>query len=82
MSGSPSTPANPTKETDMSNTSIGQCGSCAHFGSELPQEQLVQVRVNLDAASEVIAGCDAPSNASLHLRVSALGSCDAYAPAA
>ena len=66
----------------MSNTSNGQCGSCTHFGSELPQEKLVQVRVNIDAASDLIAGCDAPSNASLHLRVSAHGSCDAYAPAA
>ncbi len=59
-----------------------QCGSCAHFGSDLPEAQLVQVRVNLDAANEVIAGCDAPNNASVHLRVTALGSCDAWAPAA
>ena len=66
----------------MSNDTTGQCGSCTHFGSDLPNETLVQVRVNLDASSEVVAGCDAPTNASMHLRVSALGSCDAYAPAA
>ena len=46
------------------------------------QEKLVQVRVNLGDSADVIAGCGAPSNASLHLKVSALGSCDAYAPAA
>ena len=66
----------------MTHNGNGQCGSCAHFGNELPQEKLVQVRVNLDDSADVIAGCGAPSNASLHLKVSALGSCDAYAPAA
>jgi hypothetical protein len=59
-----------------------QCGSCAHFGSDLPNEQLIQIRVNLDDSNEVVAGCDAPNNASVHLRVSTLGSCDAWTPVA
>jgi len=66
----------------MTDIGTGQCGSCTHFGNELSAEKLVQVRVNLDDSAEIIAGCGAPSNASLHLMVSALGSCDAYAPAA
>ncbi|MDG2031593.1 MAG: hypothetical protein P8J45_11375 [Phycisphaerales bacterium] len=59
-----------------------QCGSCAHFGNDLPNEQLIQIRVSLDDSNEVVAGCDAPNNVSVHLRVSALGSCDAWTPVA
>ena len=66
----------------MADANNGQCGTCAHFGTDLPEEQLVQVRVNLDNSRDVVAGCDAPSNASVHLRVTAFGSCDAWAPAA
>lgn len=65
--------------TDSNNV---QCGSCTHFGNDLPNEQLVQVRVNFSDSKEVVAGCDAPNNISVHLRVSALGSCDAWAPVA
>lgn len=60
----------------------GTCGSCAHFGQDLPSEQLVQIRVNLDDSRDIVAGCGAPNNASVHLRVSAIGSCDAWTPAA
>ena len=66
----------------MTESTNEQCGTCAHFGNDLPQETLVQVRVNLDGSSTVVGGCDAPNNASLHLRVTALGSCDAWAPVA
>lgn len=66
----------------MANANSGQCGTCAHFGTDLPTEQLTQIRVNLDASHDVIGGCDDPSNASVHLRVTALGSCDAWTPAA
>ena len=60
----------------------GLCGSCTHFGSDLPQDRLVQIRVGVEEANDVVAECDAPDNASIHLRVSVHGSCDAYAPAA
>lgn len=66
----------------MADATNGQCGMCAHFGTDLPEEQLVQIRVNLDNSRTVVAGCDAPSNASVHLRVTALGSCDAWTPVA
>ena len=66
----------------MTESTNEQCGTCAHFGSDLPQETLVQVRVNLDGSNSVVGGCDAPSNATVHLRVTALGSCDAWTPAA
>ena len=66
----------------MADSTNGQCGTCAHFGGDLPQETLVQIRVNLDNSSSVVAGCDAPNNANVHLRVTALGSCDSWTPVA
>ena len=62
----------------MLHISDGQCGSCKHFGEGIPQEQLVQIRVNNTADDGTVAGCDLASNASLHLKVSPIGSCDGY----
>ncbi len=64
----------------MSDRSL--CGTCLHFGSDLPEETLVQVRVNPEAERPELGTCGMPSNARLHLRVSATSSCDAYSPAA
>lgn len=58
----------------------GQCGTCSHFGGGIDQQQLVQIRINHEADESVTGGCDLPSNASLHLRVSPIGTCDGYAP--
>lgn len=65
----------------MLNISTGQCGTCAYFGGGLEQDQLVQIRVNGQADDDVVAGCDLPSNASVHLRVAPTSSCDGYTPA-
>ena len=65
----------------MSNT-LSLCGTCSHFGSEIPEEKLVQIRVNPGAETPQVASCDLPKHASMHLKVSAVSSCDAYSPAA
>ena len=62
----------------MLNINDGQCGTCKHFGGDMPQEQLVQIRVNHTANDDVVAGCDLSANASLHLRVSPISSCDGF----
>ena len=66
----------------MVNVNNGQCGTCAHFGSDIPEQQLVQIRINHHADPETVGGCGLPSNAHLHLRVSANSSCDGYEAAA
>ena len=62
----------------MLQISDGQCGSCMHFGDGMPQEQLVQIRVHGTAEHGTVAGCDLAANASMHLKVSPIGSCDGY----
>ena len=62
----------------MLNITDGQCGTCKHFGEGMPAEQLVQIRINHTADDTLTAGCDLASNATLHLRVSPIGSCDGY----
>ena len=62
----------------MVNVNNGQCGTCTHFGSDIPEQQLVQIRVNSQADAETVGGCGLPSNANMHLRVSANSSCDGY----
>ncbi|MCH2133621.1 MAG: hypothetical protein MK116_07710 [Phycisphaerales bacterium] len=64
----------------MANANDGSCGTCAHFGDGVPAEQLVQIRVHSADDAGVIGGCDHPSNAALHLKVSPISSCDGYTP--
>lgn len=66
----------------MSDHDNGTCGTCEHFGDGIPNQQLVQVRVNPEASSEIVAGCKAPSNAAIHLQVNTTSRCDAWTPAA
>ena len=64
----------------MLNITDGQCGSCTYFGDGVESQQLVQIRVNHEADEAVTGGCGLPANASLHLLVSPIGTCDGYAP--
>lgn len=66
----------------MSSNENSFCGTCEHFGNDIPEDKLVQIRINPQAELRSIAACDLPNNASLHLRVSAVSTCDAYSPAA
>jgi len=56
----------------------GQCGTCSHFGDGVPAEQLVQLRINPAADDSVVGGCDLDANASIHLLVSPISSCDRF----
>ena len=66
----------------MVNVNNGQCGTCTHFGSDIPEQQLVQIRVNPEAAPATTSRCSAPRNAEIHLSVAPTGGCDAWTPAA
>ncbi|MCH2162253.1 MAG: hypothetical protein MK085_10315 [Phycisphaerales bacterium] len=66
----------------MVNVDNGQCGTCAHFGTDIPEQQLVQIRIDLQADPETVGGCGHPTNVDLHLKVSVNSSCDGYVAAA
>ncbi len=60
----------------------GQCGLCTHFGENKPQgDQLIQIRAKHEAPVDFIAECGHPSNAPLHLQVTALSGCTGFQPA-
>ena len=60
----------------------GQCGLCAHFGENHPdQPQLVQVRLNGQAPEDLVEECGHPKHASLHLKVTPISGCDGFTPA-
>ena len=66
----------------MIKLSDGQCGTCAHFGEQHPNDQrLVQIRVRGEAPEGYTDECGHPQHAGLHLRVSANSGCDGYSPA-
>lgn len=63
----------------------GQCGLCEHFGNgSADQNKIVQLRikgqVDPDHIDEVIEPCGLPANASRHLKVTPLGSCEGFTP--
>ena len=66
----------------MTNESHGTCGSCNHFGEGVPEQQLVQIRVNPGISPDTLSPCSAPQNAAIHLSVGPNSGCDAWTPAA
>jgi len=66
----------------MINVDDGQCGRCLHFGEDHgDSEQLVQIRVSGKAPEGYTDSCGHPRLDPMHLRVSAVGSCDGFEPA-
>jgi len=60
----------------------GQCGKCAHFGEDHPQDQkIVQIRISGQADEELVESCGHPKNADLHLKVTPISGCDGFTPA-
>jgi hypothetical protein len=60
----------------------GQCGMCAHFGENHPDEpKLVQVRLEGQAPEDLIEECGHPKHASLNLKVTPISGCDGFIPA-
>ena len=61
----------------------GQCGKCAHFGEEHPDEQqLVQIRIQGQAPEGYLDSCGHPQHAGLGLKVSANSGCSGFVAAA
>lgn len=61
----------------------GQCGLCAHFGEQKPNDQqLIQIRLKHEAPEKLVAECGHPRHAPLHLMVTPLSGCTGFQPAA
>ncbi len=59
----------------------GQCGVCAHYGEEHPNNvQLVQIHNQQEAPEDFTDDCGHPRHANLHLKVTAVSSCDGFEP--
>ncbi|MEM9373971.1 MAG: hypothetical protein AAGA55_10035 [Planctomycetota bacterium] len=59
----------------------GQCGLCAHFGEHDNSPTIVQIRINGEGPSDLVAECGHPKNESLHLKVTPLSGCEGFSPA-
>ncbi|MBV8867416.1 MAG: hypothetical protein JO210_18610 [Acidobacteriaceae bacterium] len=66
----------------MLHVNEGQCGLCAHFGEEHPQDQsLTRIRTSMEAAEDFVDTCGHPIHERLHLKVTASSGCDGFEPA-
>ena len=60
----------------------GNCGLCAHFGQDHPDDnKLVQMRINGTAPEGYVDECGHPQHAASHLQVTPASGCDAFVPA-
>ena len=60
----------------------GQCGLCAHFGEQKPNEpQLIQIRLKHEAPENLVEKCGHPMHAPLDLKVTAVSGCRGFEPA-
>lgn len=59
----------------------GQCGLCAHFGEEHPNDSsLLKIRTSREAPGEFTDECGHPQHAPLHLKVSPTSGCAGFEP--
>lgn len=60
-----------------------QCGMCAHFGEHAAMDtsKLTQIRTKRQAPASLIEPCGHPKHESLHLKVTAVSTCDGFTPA-
>ena len=67
----------------MLNIQEGQCGVCAHFGENQPddQPQLVQIRTSHEAPEDLVEPCGHPKHVDLDLKVTPISSCEGFEPA-
>lgn len=66
----------------MQVVSNGQCGLCTHFAEGNTTPQIVQLRTRREAPEDLVDRCGHPKHAPLHLKVTAISSCDGFEPAA
>ncbi len=60
----------------------GQCGKCAHFGEDHPQdEKLVQIRISGQAPEGFVDSCGHPVHAKTNLQVTPISGCEGFTPA-
>ena len=59
----------------------GMCGMCKHFGEAHGGEELIQIRVNMEAPEDLTEECGNPDFEMAHLKVTAASSCKQYEPA-
>jgi hypothetical protein len=64
---------------EMLSVNTGQCGLCAHFGENHPQDsKIIQIRTQKQAPDDLVDDCGHPRHASLHLRVTPISGCDGF----
>lgn len=57
----------------------GQCGLCAHFGEDHPQDRkLVQIRISGQAEEDIVESCGHPQHADLDLKVTPISGCTGF----
>jgi hypothetical protein len=66
----------------MLNLNDGQCGLCAHFGEDHPDEpKLVQIRTSKQADETYTEKCGHPKHEELDLVVTPISGCEGFTPA-
>lgn len=59
----------------------GQCGLCAHFGENQPQDpKVIQIRLKHEAPEDLIEECGHPALSPLHLVVTPISGCAGFEP--
>lgn len=59
----------------------GQCGLCAHYGENDPnQVKLIQIRLKHEAPESLIEECGHPVHVPLHLVVTPISGCQGFEP--
>ncbi len=67
----------------MIEVSDGQCGLCAHYGENDPnQVKLIQIRLKHEAPETLVEPCGHPQLAVLNLRVTPVSGCAGFQPVA
>lgn len=64
----------------MLNIQQGQCGLCSHFGEGHNDAILTQIRSSQQAEEDQLEDCGHPKHAPLHLKVTAVSTCDGFEP--
>jgi hypothetical protein len=63
----------------MTQVQDGQCGLCAHFGENHPQDsKIIQIRLKHEAPENLVEECGHPSHAPLHLMVTPISGCAGF----
>ena len=63
----------------MTQVQDGQCGLCAHFGENHPQDtKIIQIRLKHEAPENLVEECGHPSLAPLHLMVTPISGCAGF----